>query len=350
MSAGVREGGWRRRRRFGQGAAYALLVLGSAAYLTPFLWMVSASLKQYETVFDFPPTLLPKQVKTVRLHDQVLKLATYSPPGGKPARVAVLKADAGLLTMEALSGPRKGQTVKAPQAAVKYDTMITPRWRNYPEAWTTMPFNRFLLNTLIITVLGIVGTVLSTSFVAYSFARLRWPGRDVLFVVVMATLMLPSQVTLIPQYVIYRTLGWIDTFLPLIVPAWLGGSAVYIFLLRQFFMTIPVELDEAARIDGASSFTVWTRVMLPLSKPILATVAVFSFVALWNDFMGPLIYLNSTKNLTLAVGLRVFQGTYGTYMHLLMAVATVALVPVVIIFFVAQKQFVRSIVLTGIKG
>jgi ABC-type glycerol-3-phosphate transport system permease component len=157
-------------------------------------------------------------------------------------------------------------------------------------------------------------------------------------------------VTLIPQYVIYQRLGWIDTFLPLVVPAYLGGSAVYIFLLRQFFLTIPVELEEAARIDGASTFAIFSRIMLPLSKPILATVAVFSFVALWNDFMGPLIYLNSTRHLTLAVGLRVFQGTYGTYMHLLMAVATVALIPVVVIFFVAQKQFVRSIVLTGIKG
>jgi ABC-type glycerol-3-phosphate transport system permease component len=350
VSAGGREGGWGRRRRFGQTAAYALLVLGSAVYLLPFLWMVSGSLKQYETVFEFPPSLLPKQVKTVRLHDQVLKLATYSPPAGKPVRVAVLKADDKLVTMEVLAGPQSGQTVKAPRTTVKYVTVIAPRWQNYPEAWTTMPFNRFLLNTLIITVLGIVGQLFSASFVAYSFARLRWPGRNVIFVLVLATLMLPTQVTLIPQYVIYQRLGWIDTFLPLVVPAYLGGSAVYIFLLRQFFLTIPVELEEAARIDGASSFAIFSRIMLPLSKPILATVAVFSFVALWNDFMGPLIYLNSTRHLTLAVGLRVFQGTYGTYMHLLMAVATVALIPVIVIFFVAQKQFVRSIVLTGIKG
>jgi len=350
MKGRDREGGWRRQRFWSQAVAYALLLLGTAAYLTPFLWMISASLKSYETVFEFPPTLLPKQVRTTRLHGQILKLATYSPPEGKPVRVAVLKADAGLLTMEILEGPRKGETVKDSQSVAKYDTVILPRWQNYPEAWTTMPFNRFLLNTLIISLFGIIGQVLSASFVAYSFARLRWPGRDLVFMLVLATVMLPTHITLIPQYVIFRAFGWIDTFLPLVVPSYLGGSAVYIFLLRQFFLTIPLELDEAARIDGASSFTVWTRVMLPLSKPILATVAVFSFVHFWNDFMGPLIYLNSTKKLTLAVGLRVFQGVYGTYMHLLMAVATVALIPILIIFFFAQRQFVRSIVLTGIKG
>lgn len=350
MKQVTRQMGWRTQRRWAQAVAYLLLSLGTAAYITPFVWMVSASLKSYETVFEFPPTLLPKQVKTIDLHGQKLKLAAYSPPGGPPVKVAVLKADAGLLTMQILEGPRKGETVKDTQDRARYETVINPRWQNYPEAWTTMPFNRFLMNTIIICVFGIVGQVLSASLVAYSFARLRWPGRDFIFMLVLATVMLPTQVTLIPQYVIFRSLGWIDTFLPLVVPAYLGGSAVYIFLLRQFFLTIPVELDEAARIDGASSFTVWTRVMLPLSKPILATVAVFSFVHFWNDFMGPLIYLNSTRKLTLAVGLRVFQGVYGTYMHLLMAVATVALIPILVIFFFAQKQFVRSIVLTGIKG
>ena len=192
--------------------------------------------------------------------------------------------------------------------------------------------------------------MLSASVVAYAFARLRWPGRDFLFIVVLATLMLPGQVTMIPIYLIFRELHWIDTLLPLIVPAWLGGGAMFIFLLRQFFLTIPVELEEAARIDGASSFGIYLRIMLPLSKPILVTIAVFSFIQHWNDFMGPLIYLNSTDKMTLALGLRVFQGTYGSDWHLMMAASTAVLLPVLIIFFFAQKQFVRSIVLTGIKG
>jgi multiple sugar transport system permease protein len=172
----------------------------------------------------------------------------------------------------------------------------------------------------------------------------------VLFLLVLATMMLPAEVTMIPTYLIFRKLGWIDTFLPLITPAYLGGGAFSIFLFRQFFLTLPRELDEAARVDGCSSLGIYRLILMPLCKPIIATIAVFSFVAHWNDFLTPLIYLNSSDRFTLAVGLRFFQGDYNTDTHLLMAASTLVLIPVLVVFFLGQKHFVKSIVLSGTKG
>jgi len=223
-------------------------------------------------------------------------------------------------------------------------------WHNYKEALTVLPFHLFLKNTLIITICCIIGQTLSASLVAFGFSRMRFPGRNVLFILVLSTMMLPAQVTQIPTFVIFTHLRWIDTLKPLIVPAFFGGGAFFIFLLRQFFMTIPSELEDAAKIDGCSPLGVYWNVALPLSKPALATVAIFSFMGHWNDFMGPLIYIQSMENKTLALGLNSFKSLHGTEYHLLMAASIAVLLPVLAIFFSAQKYFVQGIVLSGIKG
>ena len=223
-------------------------------------------------------------------------------------------------------------------------------WHNYFEALTVLPFHLFLKNTLIITIACIFGQTLSASLVAFGFSRMRFPGRNVLFIMVLSTMMLPAQVTQIPTFVIFTHLRWIDTLKPLIVPAFFGGGAFFIFLLRQFFMTIPSELEDAAKIDGCSPLGIYWNVALPLSKPALATVAIFSFMGHWNDFMGPLIYIQSMENKTLALGLNSFKSLHGTEYHLLMAASIAVLLPVLAIFFSAQKYFVQGIVLSGIKG
>lgn len=226
------------------------------------------------------------------------------------------------------------------------------RWQNYLEAVTTLPFHRYLLNTCIITASNIVGILLSSALVAYGFARLKFKGRDTLFLVCISTMMLPGQVTMIPLYVLFSKLGWVDTFLPLIVPSFFG-SPFFIFLLRQFFLTIPYELDEAAVLDGASRFRIFWNVILPLSKPALATVVIFTFIGSWNDFMGPLIYLNSPEHATLTLALSLLKNRLAysgaIQWNLLMAVSVLVLIPNVIIFFLAQKQFIRGITLTGMR-
>lgn len=223
------------------------------------------------------------------------------------------------------------------------------KWDNYSNALTLMPFAKYAWNTIKVTVLCVIGGLLSCSMVAYAFARLRSPGKNALFILMLSTIMLPGLVTMIPMFIIFKTLGWYDTLLPLIVPAWFG-NAFYIFLMRQFFLTIPVGLEEAAKIDGCGPFRIFWQIMLPLSKPVLVTVAVFSFVAHWNDFLNPLIYLNSVDNRTLALGLATFTDVYGIDIVSLMAASTAVLLPVLIIFFLAQRYFVQGVVMTGIKG
>ncbi|MEW6230496.1 MAG: carbohydrate ABC transporter permease, partial [Bacillota bacterium] len=234
----------RRRARsvLSRAVLYLVLCAGSVLFLMPLAWMISTSLKTPEQYFGFPPRWIPNPIY----------------------------------------------------------------WKNYVEGLTYFPFIRYTLNTLFITCVSIVGVAMSSSITAYSFARLRWPGRDVFFVAFLATLMLPGQVTMIPIYVLFTRLGWVDTYLPLTVPYFFGG-AFWVFLLRQFFLSIPFDLSDAAKIDGCSEFAIYWRIMLPLSKPALATVAIFTFIGVWNDFMGPLIYLNSPEKYTLALGLRSFQ-------------------------------------------
>jgi ABC-type glycerol-3-phosphate transport system permease component len=240
----------------------------------------------------------------------------------------------------------------AEQVLSRYRPLIPPHpaWSNYREALTVLPFLSFLKNTLTIAVLCTIGQTFSASLVAFAFARLNFPFRGPLFLLVLATMMLPPQVTMIPTFVLFTIPHWIDTLRPLIVPAFFGGGAFFIFLLRQFFMTIPVELEEAARLDGCNTFGVYWHVVLPNARPALATVALFSFMGHWNDFLGPLIYLQSLDKKTLALGLAAFKSLHGTEYHLLMAASVAVLIPILVIFFLAQRYFTEGVVMSGVKG
>jgi ABC-type glycerol-3-phosphate transport system permease component len=273
-------------------ALYAFVTVVALTFFAPFFWTITTSLKRVDEVILFPPVVFP----------------IYPSPG------------------------------------------------NYPTVFEKVPFALFYRNTAVITLFGTLGTIVSTTLVAYGFARRRFPGRMLLFMLVLSTMMLPGEVTLIPQFLIFRQLGWLDTPLPLIVPEYFAVGAFYIFLMRQFMMTIPRDFDEAAMLDGASTLQILLTVLLPLIQPAIITVAILSFLNHWNDFFAPLIYLNTTEKLTLSVGLRYFQamGGYADIAepreHLLMAASLMATVPCVVLFFVAQRYFVQGIVMSGIKG
>ena len=222
-------------------------------------------------------------------------------------------------------------------------------WANYPNSVTYIPFFLYLRNTVTIAVLSTVGVLISCSMVAYSLSRIPWPGRQALFVLTVATLMLPDTVTLIPLFLVFKNLGWVGDFRPLIIPSFFG-QALYIFLLRQFFMTIPMELSEAARIDGASEVRIYRSIILPLVKPALATVAIFEFIAKWRDYLRPLIYLNDQDLYVLSLGLYQYSSQYGREWGLLMAASVLITLPIILLFFFTQKTFVQGITLTGIKG
>jgi multiple sugar transport system permease protein len=225
---------------------------------------------------------------------------------------------------------------------------------NYPQVFQLVPYGTWFANTVVVVVLQTLGVVISSALVAYSFARFRYPGREVLFILTLGTMMLPAEVTLIPTYLLFKYLDWLNTLKPLWLPAWFGGGAFNIFLLRQFIMTLPRELDEAAIVDGASYVRILRNILLPLMKPALATVAVINFIFGWNDFLGPLVYLTSPENFTLAVGLRYFDVTPNQpgvpQLHLLMAAVVMGTVPIIALFFMAQRYFVEGVVLSGIKG
>jgi multiple sugar transport system permease protein len=290
----TRFAGLRRRltgRTFGTAlqrlGVYLILIAASVAFLFPLLWMVSTSLKVKSQVMAMPPRLIPDPI----------------------------------------------------------------RWANYPDALNApnFPFPLLLKNTLTYTLLSTTGVLVSCPLAAYAFSRLRWPGRDLAFLATLATMMIPGTVTLIPTFIIYRTLGWTGTYLPLIVPAFFGGP-FYIFLLRQFFMSVPMELSEAALVDGASHLTIMTRIVLPLARPAIATVALFEFLACWNDFMGPLIYVTDEKLYTLSLGLYAFRERWELRYDLMMAAGLVITVPILVLFFFTQRTFIEGIALTGIKG
>ncbi|MGI8968260.1 MAG: carbohydrate ABC transporter permease [Chloroflexota bacterium] len=227
----------------------------------------------------------------------------------------------------------------------------TVNWSNFTSAWAEAPFGIYARNTVIVATVGVVGNVLSSSLVAYSFARLRWPGRNVCFILVLATMLLPNVVLFIPQYILWAKLGFVNTWVPLTVPAWFG-SPFYIFLLRQFYRGIPTDLTDAARIDGAGDFRIWWNIVVPLSRPALAAVTIFAFTGAWEDFFGPLIYLNNQSKYTLQLGLQVFESAAGgvPQWNYLMAVGLLIMLPVIVLFFIGQKYFIEGVTLTGIKG
>ena len=250
--------------------------------------------------------------------------------------------------------------IKTNAAAMQSPPVWIPRhwhWENYLRAVMYesdklhyIPFLVYGRNTLILCCLTVAGAVFSSAIVAYGFSRIEWPGRDIVFYFVLATMMIPFPVTMVPVYALFRDLGWIGTFRPLWVPAWFGG-AFNIFLLRQFFRTIPQELSDAARIDGCSEWQIFRRIILPLARPALAVVALFQFMYTWNDFLGPLIYLMDQRTFTLSLGLQFYESQHGgTEWNLLMAASTIVIAPVIVLFFFTQKQFIRGITLSGIKG
>lgn len=223
------------------------------------------------------------------------------------------------------------------------------RWDNFPRALEYVPYVQYALNTLRICALSVVGTVLSCSLVAYSLARVRWIGQELVFFSLLGVMILPGQVTMIPTFTLFKWLHWIGTILPLVAPSFFG-NAFYIFLLRQFYRTIPQELSDAARIDGCSDLAILLRVIMPLARPALATVGLFTFIGAWNDFLGPLLYLNDEGSYTLAIGLQRFVSQHGAEWSMLMAASTVMTLPIVVIFFFAQRTFIQGVTLTGIKG
>jgi multiple sugar transport system permease protein len=271
---------------------YLALVGLSVAFIFPFLWLISTALKPADQTMQMPPAWFPKPLQ----------------------------------------------------------------WGNFSEAVSYgskdlgfIPFLVYGRNTVLLCVVTVVGSVLSNSVVAYAFARLKWKGRDLLFYVTLATMMIPAQVLMVPLFALFRHLDWIGTYRPLWIGSWLG-SAFYIFLLRQFFLTIPFELSEAATLDGASHWRIFWDVVMPLSKPAIAIVALFTFLGTWNDFLGPLIYLMSQKTFTLSLGLQFYQSQHaGTQWNLLMAATTIVILPIIVLFFFTQRLFIRGIALTGLK-
>jgi multiple sugar transport system permease protein len=331
------------------------LLTGSAAFLVPFAWLVVTSLKEEDEMSKFPPVWIPRQQVTVSVGGRDVGLAT-SAYKGQPVKVGVMHVDEdGTRHLRILEPTSLAGTEYAlPSPQVTPIKRFSPKWKNYRDAVFFLPAETryglvFLTNTLMLSALSILGTLLASSMVAFSFARLRWPGRDVLFVILLATMMVPAAVTMMPVFLIFRAVGWIDTLRPLWVPTFFG-SAFNIFLLRQFFMTIPNDLEEAARIDGCSYWGIYWRIMLPLIKPALAAITIMTFMGAWNNFMGPLIYISTPTRMPLAYALSLFQTQHTNEPGMLMAAATMMMLPVLALFFFTQRYFIQGITLTGIKG
>lgn len=338
-----------------QTSLHLILLSGSALFMIPFVWLVVTSLKEEKEMSKFPPVWIPTQQVKVSVDGKERGLATTQYKGTE-VKVAVLtEYESGQRLVRVLEpAALRGSEFTVNKVQLTETRQVAPVWQNYPNALKFLPPETksglvFLGNTLKISILSILGTLLASSMVAYSFARLRWPGRDALFMVLLATMMLPSAVTMMPVFLIFRWIGWIDTLKPLWVPAFFG-SAFNIFLLRQFFMSIPMELEDAAKIDGCSYYTIFWRIMLPQIKPALAALTIMAFMAAWNDFRGPLIYISSPENQPLAYALQLFQTARGGEPGLLMAASTMVMLPVLALFFFTQRYFIQGVTLTGIKG
>ena len=323
-------------------------------FLVPAVWMFFTAFKSDKDVFRFPPTLLPYDTKYVDVNGESYPLYNV-PVDGEVRQLVVTEITEGRGTFVNPADPSEVIEVRMrhadPVLIVKF------QWHNFSDAMLrgvrpglNVNFWVYLKNSLIVAFFVIIGTLASCVPVAYGFSRIEWPGRELVFMLVLSTMMLPYQVTMIPLYLLFtETLGWGNSLLPLIVPSFFA-NAFDIFLLRQFFRTIPQDLLDAARVDGASDLHILFRVVLPLSTPILAAIAVFSFLWAWNDFLGPLLYLNNPEKFTLAIGLQDFQGQRNTAWNQLMAASVVFTLPIVVAYFFAQRTFIEGIKLTGTKG
>ncbi len=338
-----------------QTTLHLILLSGSAVFLIPFAWLVVTSLKEEKEMSKFPPVWIPTQ-QVKRVIDGSERGLAHIPYKGTSVTVAVMREyDSGQRQVRIVSPPTlSGTEFICKKTELEEIRRIGPVWKNYPDALKFLPPETnngliFLGNTLQVTVLSILGTLLGSSMVAYGFARLRFPGRDALFVVLLGTMMLPQAVTMMPVFLIFRWLGWIDTLKPLWVPSFFG-SAFNIFLLRQFFLGIPTELEDAAKIDGCSYIGIFWRIMLPQIKPALAALTIMAFMGAWNDFRNPLIYISSPEKETLAYALQLYQTSHGGEPGLLMAASTMVMIPVLALFFFTQRYFIQGITLTGIKG
>jgi len=327
-------------------------------FLIPFLWMILTAFKSNQDVFHTPPRWLPYDNVKVEVNGEELSLYNVKTEGGI-RQLAAVKIVEGVGTFVDPANPAEVMQYEIQQGATLIAEPIMHvyfNWKNFPDAMERgsrpgigASFWVYFKNSLILAFFAIVGTLFSNTPVAYAFARIKFPGRDILFIIILATMMLPFQVTMIPIYLFFNDfLGWGDSFLPLIIPTFFA-NAYDVFLLRQFFRTIPEEMCDAARVDGASEWQIFTRIVLPLSVPVLATVTVFTFLWAWNDFTGPLLFLTSPRNFTMALGLQDFQSQRSMIWNQLMAASVVFTVPIVIAFFFAQKTFIQGIKLTGSK-
>jgi multiple sugar transport system permease protein len=350
---------------------YLFLLAMSAILLLPMAWMISTSLKESGLTLSHGMEWLPWQdiYASPEGDQKVFTLAARIRREGqdetREVSIKSLRAHAQFTTVYEEEGAFEAEVLAFRIRPMTLDgkteeafwvpfeqhfRRVMPYWKNYSEALSKMRFWDGLSNSIAVTFLGTLGTLLSCSLVAYGFARFRFPGRDGLFMVLLSTMMLPPVVTMIPVYLLFREFGWIDTLLPLIVPSWFALNAFSVFLFRQYFMTVPFDLDDAARIDGCSPFGTYWHVMLPLSRPVMATVAIFCFTAYWLDFMGPLVYLNNINKFTLTLSLYMFQSAYLTQWQYMMAATLMVSLPCILLFLFGQRYFVRGVVMSGLKG
>jgi multiple sugar transport system permease protein len=330
-----------------KGIATLILAAGSVIIMIPLAYMISTSLKDPAQIRSDANSLIPRKPQTAEIEGEKYNLYQVTVEGASRTLAMIKKAPGGMAYFADPANPQETIALKLNQQTPLYQLDV--HWENYPKAVTAMPFFRYLGNTLLVTFIGMFGMLLSCSMVAYGFSRFRARWLNVLFLLLLSTIMLPSQVRLIPLYIFFQKLGWVDSLLPLIVPQFFA-NAYDVFLLRQFFMTIPLELDDAAKMDGAGYLQILFNIILPQARPALVTVGIFHFLYAWNDFYEPLIFLHSRENWTLAVGLQTFDALYTINTHLIMAISLLMIVPPIFLFFFSQKIFTQGVVFSGVKG
>lgn len=338
-----------------ESALQLALASGAIVFLIPFAWLVVTSFKDDIDMGKFPPVWIPRRQVTIEADGRHLPYGHWLHDGNTFEVAVVEELASGDRRVRVLSpGELQDREFDIRRDQFTPERKVGLKWENYRDAIGYLPADTghgllFLINTLTLVTLSIIGTLLSSSLVAYAFARLRFPGRDALFFVLLATMMLPGAVTMLPTFLVFRALGWVDTLKPLWVPAFFA-SAFNVFLLRQFFLTIPRELEEAARIDGSGYLGTFWRIMLPQIKPALAAVTIWTFMGAWNNFMGPVIYINSAEKMPVSYALQLFQQQHGGEPGMMMAASTLVMLPVILVFFFTQRYFIQGVTLTGIKG